>query len=278
MSANLKDLAGLTSYLLNLDMSFPQTRTYTPALDLLDAYQNQKIVYVGLATNAFKETAKIFGRVLFNDLQTATATIQRERAKINPFAVMVDEAGSVLTQGSIDWLNKCRSAGFLSVFGIQSLADLEGVSPTFKTQVMANTNTLVVLRPNDFAGAEDLAMTFGTKNAVKRTDAYEAGGFFGDSQVGYSLRDVKEFHVAPDTIKELPDGRAAVLIRGNKTVRGVWDLYRLRIPEGHFEDWLPKRAESAAPKRGLNASALLNGKHAESNASGGDSLPPKPRW
>ena len=150
---------------------------------------------------------------------------------------------------------------------------------------MANTNTLVVLRPNDFAGTEELAMTFGTKDAIKRTDAYEPG-FLGGSRVGYSEREVKEFHMPPDTIKELPDGRAAVLIRGNKTARGVWDLYRLRTPEGHFEDWLPKRQVNAPAKQGLNAYALLNGKNPEPQLElvgvsvnhSSDPLPPKPSW
>ncbi|MBI4064308.1 MAG: TraM recognition domain-containing protein [Elusimicrobia bacterium] len=287
LSGQLKDLAGLTSYLLNLVISFPQTNTYGPNLDLLDAYLGQKIVYVGLSINAFRDTSKIFGRLLFTDLQATTAIIQSERIKPRPFGVFVDEAGSVLTQGSVDWLNKCRSAGFLACLGVQSLADMDTVSDTFKTQVMANTNNLFVFRPNDHEGTEMLAMTFGTKDTIKKTEAYDNWGI----STGYSEREVKEFHMAPDTIKELPNGKAAVLIRGDRVTRGVWNLHRLHGQEGSFDELLPNfRNHVAMNKRGFDAEGFLRRGEpqeerrliATGNAANGpstsDPLPPKPSW
>ncbi len=178
--------------------------------------------------------------------------IQQEKSTISPFAVFIDEAGSVLTQGSVDWLNKCRSAGFLACLGIQSLADLETVTSTFKTQVMANCNNLIIFRPNDHTGTEELAMTIGTKDTLKRTVALEPGIIFDDTVTGYSLREVKEFHISPDTIKELPDGRAAVLIRGNQTIRGIWNLSRIYSGNGSFDQWLPRHQAPVLNKKGLD--------------------------
>ncbi|MBI4057251.1 MAG: DUF853 family protein [Elusimicrobia bacterium] len=256
-----QEFSGLMSYLLNLDRSFPQTRTTAPSLDFLDAYQNKKVVYVGLSANAYKETAKSLGRLMFNDLRTVTSLVEREKHRKTPFAVFIDEAGSILPQDAIFWLNQCRSAGFMACLGVQSVADLEVISPEFKKQVFTNCNTLISFRPNDYATADEIARTIGTQEVTEETRAYGPPGlFFGHEHVGTSEREVEQFLLHPQSIKELEDGQAAVLLRGRKIQYGVWPLYRYHSNQHRsFQDMPPSSKQPAVQFPRLSVKELLAG-------------------
>jgi len=96
---------------------------------------------------------------------------------------------------------------------------------------MGNTNVRYIFRQDDPDDAETWSRFFGTRNAIKRTFQTQDGASTGLS----SNREVLEFRVSPDTIKDLPIGECIASIKTDRVFE------QLRVPYSEDENRsLPK--------------------------------------
>lgn len=185
-----------------------------PEIDLLDVYQNNRIVYFQLNLQGYGDTAKRMGRMILQDIRTVSSYIQSHlrEYKRHFFPVFVDDASSFLDLNFIDFLNKARASGFAITLLHQSLGDLVIRRDfAFQQQVIENTNIKIILRQDDPESIEKFTRIGGTRKTMISTyqteDRFLGKGFTG---VG-SIREGQTFRVDPDLIRSLKRGEAIVI-------------------------------------------------------------------
>ena len=213
---NHKFLSGLIAdlYLTSRSEFSTLMNVRDPAIDLLEAYKRNKIVYFQLNLQGYGETAKRLGRMILQDIRTVSSQIQsgtRESGR-HFYPVFVDDASSFLDTNFIDFLNKARAAGFGIMLLHQSLGDLvvrRDVS--FQQQVIENTNIKIILRQDDPDSVEKFTKIGGTRRTLISTYQTEQK-FIGKDFTGVgSIREGQEFRVEPDKIRALQRGEAVVI-------------------------------------------------------------------
>jgi conjugal transfer pilus assembly protein TraD len=233
-----KDLSGLTADLGMISESeFADILTSEkPEIDLLDAYLNKKIVYFQLNAQGYEETARRFGRIILQDLKTISNYIQAylEEEKRDFFPVFIDEFSNFAYEQFIEFLNKARGAHLAILIAHQSLGDLEKAGNHFVKQVLENCNIKVVMRQDDPASIETYSKISGTVKSLKDTYQTEEGFFEKDMTGMGSRREVEEFRIKPNTIRELGRGEAAIIIKQPF----ITDLLQLDYI-GHIQKELP---------------------------------------
>ncbi len=233
-----KDLSGLTADLGMISESeFADILTAEkPEIDLLDAYLNKKIVYFQLNAQGYEETARRFGRIILQDLKTISNYIQAylTEDKRSFFPVFIDEFSNFAYEPFIEFLNKARGAHLAILIAHQSLGDLEKTGSHFSKQVLENCNIKIVMRQDDPTSIETYSRISGTVKSLK--DTYQTDeGILGKDLTGLgTMREVDEFRIKPNTIRELARGEAAVIIKQPF----ITDLLQLdyigQIPQGGF--------------------------------------------
>src|SRR5690606_36360721 len=121
----------------------------------------------------------------------------------------VDEFDAFATESFVTCLNKGRSSEFMIHLAHQTLADLAKVSPTFMGQIMGNPNIRFIFRLDFPDDAERFGKLFGTKAVSKHTHQTEAGQATGRG----SEREVQQFRIHPDTIKDLNTGECMLGVK-----------------------------------------------------------------
>lgn len=233
-----KDLSGMTADLGMISESeFAAILTSEkPEIDLLDAYLNKKIVYFQLNAQGYEETARRFGRIILQDLKTISNYIQAylTEDQRNFFPVYIDEFSNFAYEQFIEFLNKARGAHLAILIAHQSLGDLEKAGSHFVKQVIENCNIKIIMRQDDPESIETYSRISGTVKSFKDTYQTEEGllekGLTGQG----TTREVEEFRIKPNTIRELGRGEAAVIIK-QPFITDILQLdYIGRIPEGDF--------------------------------------------
>lgn len=212
-----KDLAGLTADLgMIAESEFSSLLLQeTPQIDLLNAYLNKQIVYFQLNAQGYEETARRFGRIVLQDLKTISNHIQaylpeEQRAF---FPIYVDEFSNFAYEPFIEFLNKARGAHLGITIAHQSLGDLEKTGSHFMKQVLENCNIKVVLRQDDPDSIETYARISGTEKALKDTLQTQED-FLDKTPTGLgTVREVDEFRLKPNVIRELGRGEAGIIIK-----------------------------------------------------------------
>ncbi len=182
-----------------------------PQIDLLDAYQNKKIVYFQLNTQGYEETAKRFGRIILQDLKTTSNYVQaympeRERSF---FPIFVDEFSNFAYEPFIEFLNKARGAHMAITIAHQSLGDLQKAGNHFVKQVLENCNIKIIMRQDDPQSIETYSRISGTQRTYKDTVQMHE-----DDPTGMvSVRATEEFRLKPNTIRALGRGDAAIIMK-----------------------------------------------------------------
>jgi type IV secretory pathway TraG/TraD family ATPase VirD4 len=94
------------------------------------------------------------------------------------------------------------------------MSDLSAVSPDFAKAINTNTNIKCILGINDPDTADFYAKHLGTQTTRKLTEQVEESGFFSRmEEVGRgSSREVEEYRVHPNDLKELFNGRGVLHI------------------------------------------------------------------
>ncbi len=186
-----------------------------PQIDLLDAYLTKKIVYFQLNAQGYEETARRFGRIVLQDMKTVSNHIQAylPEEQRSFFPVFVDEFSNFAYEQFVEFLNKARGAHLGITIAHQSLGDLQKAGDHFMKQILENCNIKIIMRQDDPESIETYARISGTEKSLKNTVQTEED-FFGKSPTGMgTVREVEEFRVKPNVIRELGRGEAAVIIK-----------------------------------------------------------------
>ncbi|MDA9101159.1 TraM recognition domain-containing protein [Omnitrophica bacterium] len=185
-----------------------------PHIDLLNVYQQNKIVYFALDLQGYGDTAKRMGRMILQDLKTVSSYIQSQipASRRHFFPVFVDDAASFLDLNFVDFLNKSRAARIGIALFHQSLADLSfRAAPNFQAQVIENTNIKIILRQDDPWAVEKFTKIAGTRRTMIPTYQTEER-LTGKGLTGTgSIREGQTFRIEPDLIKALKRGEAVVI-------------------------------------------------------------------
>jgi hypothetical protein len=222
-------------------------RAPLPTLDLAEAYRSGAIVYFALPVARFPETAPLVAKLVISDLNSVAGMVQDGQLERRFASVVIDEFAAFAMPLFIDLLNKGRSAGMAITISHQSMrGDLAMAERGFVEQVADNTNIKICLRQS--ADAEYVAGLSGTYKTVKRTEQTLAA-IHGYEQTGLgSAREVDEYHVSPNLIRQLHQGYAVVHMNAPATV----DLVRLdHLETSKFPPYSPP-LQDHAPSTGLN--------------------------
>lgn len=219
-----------------------------PTLDLAEAYQAGAIVYFALPVARFPETAPLVAKLIISDLNSVAGMVQDGQLVRGFASIVIDEFAAFAMPLFVDLLNKGRSAGMAITISHQSMrGDLAAAERGFVDQVADNTNIKICLRQS--ADAEYVAGLSGTYKTVKRTEQTLAA-VYGHERTGLgSAREVDEYHVSPNLIRQLPQGHAVVHVNAPSA---LLDLVRLdHLDTSAFPDYSPP-PQDRAPSAGLD--------------------------
>jgi hypothetical protein len=202
----------------------------TKAMTMRKALEEGACIYIGASTQGYGAMARTIGKIFVNELLQLShyrgVQVRSSSENINsPFSVFIDEAGSILFHDFIDLINKARSSGIQIYTAVQSMQDFDSLAggKPFMKQLFECYSNFIFLRQSGPESAEVVSSLFGTYISQKETEVVEDGGKTGKG----SIRDVNEFRVHPDIVKELNIGQALFLSLGPRK----YHLLNLRNPE-----------------------------------------------
>jgi type IV secretory pathway TraG/TraD family ATPase VirD4 len=208
-------------------------------INLLDIIRKNEILFVDLPTEGKSIQSTRVGKLLLQELIQISGYRKTHPHLRNgrPFCVYVDEFDAFATPSFATFLNKGRSSDFMIHIAHQTLSDLkriDGGEGWFMGQVLGNINNRFIFRTDDPGDADLLSSIFGTELTRQYTRRVTSGLILQDSDTGEgSMREVYEFRVHPNELKELPMGEC---IFSSKT---SGRLKRLKIelpkPEKYFQ-------------------------------------------
>jgi hypothetical protein len=234
-----KELKGISSQLETMVKSeYGELLCSSNTVDLLDLMLEKKVIHVMLDEQRYGETAKRIARFLLTDIRSCSGHIVSQIAKEKrpKVAVIIDEFSSIVTTEELGematgLLNRSRSSGIGLILAHQSLGDF--ATDRVKTRIIDNTETLISFVQKDDESAEKIAKMVGTKSTEKKTFQIEKT-IFGERKLrSGSSREVEEFLIHPNKIKDLGVGKAIYFAKkptriGELSVRYL-DLSSLKI-------------------------------------------------
>ena len=249
MDGKTRDLTGLIADLTAIVGSEfgPLMAEDQGEIDLLDAYQNKKIVLFQLNTGLYQETAIRLARIIMQDIKTVSNHIQSyyTASERHFFSVFIDEFASIAFDAFIELISKARSAKIAVSIAHQSLGDLKNAGEGFQNQIFDNTNTRIVYRQNSAESRDLITKMAGTVEKEKITYQTSAEqGMNVHTGMG-SIRVVEAFQVDPNLITEFPTGFCALLQHkksGRERIRYMKSDF---IDIGRPADFLRERMENA---------------------------------
>ncbi len=171
-------------------------------IDITDIYNENAIVVFLIDKFKFPEFAKNLGEIILLDIKKLISTLMKNKngRKVDKFLLVLDEVGVYASEKILDILNKARVTNNQTIISTQSLSDLDDVTPNFRSQVIDNCNSYLIMRNNDPDNAELLSGIIGTKK--KNFTTYQT-----DTELTYStgvgtFKVVDEYIINPDKIKK----------------------------------------------------------------------------
>ena len=212
----------------------------SPEINLFDAVQANKIIYVMLPTMGKAQTASNLGKMFLGDSRTIFSWLQplAEIEKPNPpFLFFMDEVGSYATDALSRPFEQARSAHVILVPAYQTIANLEAVSPEFLQMVTGNTWIKVCFKVGTHETAEFLADNIGEEMQVQASLSIVGGNSSSgnvagvspdlnagtNENIGFGERAAEGYRVSPADLKALDKGEAIITIGGSR-------IYHVRIP------------------------------------------------
>jgi intracellular multiplication protein IcmO len=132
-----------------------------PDIDLFEAVQNNKIIWVVLPTMESEETAQKIGKLLLGLIKSvADRKIKSSFEPKIPFLFLLDEFGSIGIKGFGRFMSKGRSLGMAIWLFLQSKAQLDVIDDgkaLESKEILDNANTVVLLKNKDAEIAEYLS-------------------------------------------------------------------------------------------------------------------------
>ena len=214
--------------------------TYSPDVNLFEAVKQKKIIYVMLPTMGKDNAATNFGKIFMGDLRTTISWLQAmpdEEKPWPPCMAFCDEAGSYVNDAWNRIFEQSRSANVFLIPAVQTVANLDAISPELREMVLGNTWTKVFFKIGTKESAEIAAEIIGKEIRVQDSVSASGGGSqsgtdasagpAGSSSTsansGIGERAVEEYKVSPYDLTALDKGEAIVSYAGNK-------VYHIRVP------------------------------------------------
>ncbi len=192
------------------------------ALTISDIRNENANLYIAMPTQGYNEIAKTIGKLFFNELMYHSFRIAdridcASYAKEHPLSVYIDEAGSILYQGFIDLLNKCRESGIQITAVTQSYADIDVISQFLREQCIENSSNLIIQKQSSPKYVEEICKNIGTYESEKKTKVIDDGNETGMM----SLRNVQEYIVHPNLLPHIRIGQCILVTHSPKNVFAI---------------------------------------------------------
>jgi conjugal transfer pilus assembly protein TraD len=190
-----------------------------PSIDLRRAMTGgNEVVLFSLNSSRYGKLAAQIAAMAIQDL-IAVAGHRLSQANRPLALVAIDEFSALDADNLLNLLARAREAGISVLLSTQEVADLERLAPGFQDQVLGNTAVLLAHRQNVPSSAELIASMVGTKTVWKETFQTDRPRVYG-IPIGQSgstgrgtKREVEEFVIHPNIIKQLPTGAAVLLTK-----------------------------------------------------------------
>ncbi len=192
---------------------------YSPEIHLEEIFERDQLAYFAVPIGHLQVLANPLGRMLISGLLSVAAARQKQYPKPKPASVVLDEFAEFATPVFSSFIATVGSARFWTVLSHQDLGQLkriEGMSPeAFHSAVFANTSGCkVCFRTPAPEDAEFWSATLGTYTTFKDTEQVQRG-MLGSMRTGQvSRREVEEFKVHPNLLKNLKPGTALIYSAG----------------------------------------------------------------
>jgi len=217
--------------------------SYNPEVDLLNAIQQNLLVYVALPMLSKAEVATDFAKILLSDLRTAVGQLQNIPPEERPsptFLVLMDEFSSYAMATLAPLFEQARSANislFPFIQTISSLSDKDrGLSQDFAYKILGNTLSKISFGLKDPESAEMMSKMAGQalKEFVSQSYSENLGFASGDQDAsmllttnrgrGYSKSTRVEYDAVarPEDFTNLKTGEAIYM--------GPSGVMKLKIP------------------------------------------------
>ncbi|OUS00316.1 hypothetical protein A9Q84_00250 [Halobacteriovorax marinus] len=211
-------IAGLISYLQGICFSsfgrLFDIKSNDEGYNISDIRGEGACLYIGLSTQGYGDIAKGIGKIFLCSLLFHSYEVLKERNSLNdklltnPISVHFDELGSILVEDFIDLKNKCREAKIRIYSYIQSLADIDAVSPFLKRQIFENSNNIFIQKQCSPDDVDFLSKSVSTIASKKLTKIIENGV---EQNLG-TTREAFQYVLHPSMFSRLKIGQC-VLIR-----------------------------------------------------------------
>lgn len=191
-----------------------------PQIQFDDVLSKGLICYFQLPSMYLPFLAEATGKLVLQSFQNAVSKRHLSREKKDQFfSCFLDDFQDYIYPGFGALLNKSRSANIGVVFSHQAIGDLNKVSPDFTNVVLTNTNVKCVMRTNDPETSDYFARSFGTRKSEKVTERRQQS-FLGHTKTGDgSVREVDEYIIHPNEIRNQGTGQGVVTIPHAKGVK-----------------------------------------------------------
>ncbi|WP_374032868.1 type IV secretory system conjugative DNA transfer family protein [Bdellovibrio bacteriovorus] len=182
-------------------------------IDLFQAVNSQKIVFIFLDSRRYGESARSIAKMIVKDLISTSARIDAEVPKLKRkhFVCFIDEFADIAQEDFTAFPDRARSSKMSLVLSHQELSDLKRVSETFYARMTANMATLYAFLQSNPDSAEEISKKAGTKAVWKETIRAEKFWFLSLRTGDRSLEEVEEFRIHPNTVKSLRVGECVVV-------------------------------------------------------------------
>lgn len=185
-------------------------RFYTEgSFDFQGAIESGAISYLFMNSLKLKETATVMGRIMLQDLMKTVGSIYDDReASKHPTTLIIDEFASFAMPDFGEFIEKARGAGIGIVIAYQSRKSLDHIGQSLSIKINENTATKIVFHTQDSDDVEWFSSLIGTKKVIAETHQ-EEDRLLGSAKTGMkSVREVEEFIIHPNKIKNLKKGQA----------------------------------------------------------------------
>lgn len=183
-------------------------------IDIFRAARERQIVVIFLDSRRYSVAAPALGKMIIQDLKAASSQVDSEVAKkdIVPFGVVIDEFADLAQPSFIEFQDRARSSGMGIIVAHQELADLKKISPEFPVRLSHLCGSTFAFLTKGSEASEAIASTAGTQLTVKATERVSAPILGIDLRSGEkSIREVEEFNVHPNDIKNLKVGECILI-------------------------------------------------------------------
>jgi hypothetical protein len=187
-------------------------------IDLRRALAGGEVIVFSLNASQYGKLAANIASLIIQDLITVAGHRLQQPAD-GLAMVAIDEFSALDTDNVLNLLARARESRIGVLLSTQELADLDRAALGFKDQVLGIIALLAAHRQNVPASAELVARIIGTDTTWQHTyqvSSRSVAAAFGGGEAPTGLgtkREVEQFRIHPNVIKELPTGEMVLVTK-----------------------------------------------------------------